>query len=71
LPPDAPKGSRILRPKLEFWRVSRSPVAIHSILVSISGGTGADRARTAVIHAIRQAYRNLDWTALKRLVEAP
>jgi hypothetical protein len=70
LPPDAPNGNRVL-PKLEFWRVRRSPVEIHSILVSMGGATGMDQARTAVIHAIQQAYRNLDWTALKRLVEAP
>ena len=61
----------MLRPKLEFWRVRRSPVEIHSIVVSMGGATGVDEARTAVINAIQRAYRNLDWAALKRMVETP
>jgi hypothetical protein len=71
LPLGDPNGRRVLRPRLEFWRVRRSPVEIHSILVSMGGATGTDQARAAVISAIQQAYRNLDWPALKRMVEAP
>jgi hypothetical protein len=70
LPLDAPNGHRVLSPKLDFWRVRRSPVEIHSITVSIGGSTGVDASRDAVIHALRQAYRNLDWAAFKRMVEA-
>lgn len=70
LPLDAPDGHRVLSPRLDFWRVRRSPVEIHSITVSIGGSTGVDQSRDAVIHALQQAYRNLDWAALKRMVEA-
>jgi hypothetical protein len=68
LPPGAPGGSRVLRPKPEFWRVRRSPVEVHSITVSIAGATGMEQTRDAVIAAIQQAFRNLDWGALKRMV---
>jgi hypothetical protein len=68
LPPGAPGGSRVLRPKPEFWRVRRSPVEVHSITVSIAGATGMEQTRDAVIAAIQQAFRNLDWAALKRMV---
>lgn len=70
LPADALKGNRMLRPKLEFWRVRRSPVEVHSITVSIAGATGLGQTRDAVIAAIQQTYRNLDWAALKRMVDA-
>jgi hypothetical protein len=71
LPLDAPDGQRVLSPKLDFWRVRRSPVEIHSITVSIGGSTGVDQSRDAVIHGLQQAYRNLDWAALKRMVDGP
>ena len=70
LPLDAPNGSRVLSPKLDFWRVRRSPVEIHSITVSINASTGDARSRAAVIEALHLAYRNLDWAAFKRLVDA-
>lgn len=70
LPLDAPGGKRVLTPKLEFWQVRRSPVEVHSIMVSIGGATGLGEQRTAVIEALQQAYRNLDWGALKRMVDA-
>lgn len=69
LPLDAPGGHRMVRPRLDFWRVRRSPVEIHSITVSLGGATGGGEERTAVINAIQRAYRNLDWAALKRMVD--
>jgi hypothetical protein len=71
LPAGATGGNRVLTPRLDFWQVRRSPVEIHSITVSISGSTGTGDQRSAVIHALRQTYQNLDWAVLKRMVDGP
>lgn len=71
LPVGAPNTFPVLTPTLDFWRVRNSPVEIHSIVVSFSRRTGDAIARPAVQNALWQTLKNLDWAALKRMVEAP
>jgi hypothetical protein len=71
LPVGAPNTARILTPILDFWRVRSSPVEIHSILVTIGGGTGDEKAYPETKNAVYQVLQKLDWAALKRMVEEP
>jgi hypothetical protein len=67
---DAPPSvRRILTPNYEFWRARSSPVEAHSISIGFSAsGTGEV---PAVQNALWQAFKKLDYAALKRLLDAP
>jgi hypothetical protein len=67
--PDDPEAHRVLTPDPEFWRSRRSRAEVHSITVSFHPGDGC--AYPPVRAALEKAYRTLDWTALKRIVDRP
>jgi len=64
-----PPAWRLLTPNWAFWRARRSPVEVHSIRVSISIGLTCKKPE--IQRALLQAFRNLDWAAINRLLDAP
>ena len=64
VPPNTPNARRIVSPKPGFYRMKRSPLEIRAILVTmqIEGSRELD-------HGVHEAYTNLDWAALARMLE--
>jgi len=63
-----PPAWRVLTPNYDFWRTRGSAVAVRSLSVRIGiSGTGL---RPAVRQALLQAFRVLDWAAVRQLVDA-
>lgn len=62
-----PLGHRVLTPDPAFWRVRRSRAEVHTISVHFDWESGCARPSTRA--ALERAWQNVDWAALKRLVE--
>jgi hypothetical protein len=60
-----PGAQRIVKQNPAFYRARRSPVEPRAILVHLHN------VPTAVMAAHSQLYRQFDWAALKRLLDAP
>jgi hypothetical protein len=64
-----PLGHRVLTPDPAFWRVRRSRAEVHTISVHFSWESMC--AMPSSLAALEKAWQNVDWTALRRLVERP
>ncbi len=67
VPPNTPGARRIVSPKPGFYRMNRSPLEIRAILVTMQI-EGMDGSRE-LDHGVHEAYTNLDWAALARMLE--
>jgi hypothetical protein len=64
-----PLGHRVLTPDPAFWRVRRSRAEVHTISVHFDWDSMCAKPSTGA--ALEKAWQNVDWAALKRLVERP
>jgi hypothetical protein len=64
-----PLRHRVLTPDPAFWRVRRSRAEVHTIAVHFDWESGC--AKPSTLAALQKAWQNLDWAALKRLVDRP
>jgi hypothetical protein len=64
-----PQSGRLLTPDPEFWRARKSRVEVHGIQVVMTPTFFCENP--AVRAALEHVYENLDWAALKRIVDRP
>jgi hypothetical protein len=62
-----PMGHRLLTPDPAFWRVRRSRAEVHTISVHFDWDNFCAKPSTRA--ALERAWQNVDWAAIKRLVE--
>ena len=68
---DTPMVGRVVRPNLAFWTMHRSRVEVRSMHVSFTAGCPKEPPPPDVHAALWKLRQNIDWTALKKMVNAP
>jgi hypothetical protein len=68
---DTPMVGRVVRPNLAFWTMHRSRVEVRSIHVAITAVCSKEPPPPDVHAALWKLRQNIDWAALKRMVNEP
>ena len=68
---DTPMVGRVVRPNLGFWTMRRSRVEVRTMHVAFTAGCPKEPPPPDVHAALWKLRQNIDWAALKRMVNEP
>jgi hypothetical protein len=68
---DSPFTSRVVRPNPSFWTMHRSRVEVRSMLLDFSAACPKEPPPPEVHAALWKLRQNIDWAALKRMMNQP